>query len=82
MSGEEPVFRWDAYGISAYDAIWYEDGQLRTISGVNSKKFVRFDKYGIYGVNNVAGIDGATWSPKKSEDIEGNASFYLTWDGL
>ena len=82
MSGEEPVFRWDAYGISAYDAIWYNDGTMSTISGVNSKKFVRFDKNGIYGVDNVPGLDGATWHPNSASDVEDKASFYLTWDGM
>jgi hypothetical protein len=58
MSGNEPVFRWDAYGISAYDATWNTADGINTISGINSKKFVRFDKNGIYGINNAAGIDG------------------------
>jgi hypothetical protein len=82
MSGSDPVFRWDAYGISAYDAYWSNSGGIETISGVNTKKFVRFDKYGIYGVDNVAGADGAVWHPSKGSDIEKNAAFYLTWDGM
>jgi hypothetical protein len=86
MSGKEPVFRWDAYGISAYDAIWYEDGQLRTISGVNSKKFVRFDKYGIYGIDSEQTdgvvIDGSAWTPESSADIDKYSTFALTWEGL
>jgi hypothetical protein len=63
MSGDSPVFRWDAYGISAYDAYWSTAGGINTISGVNTNKFVRFDKNGIYGINNVSGVDGATWHP-------------------
>jgi hypothetical protein len=61
MSGDEPVFRWDAYGISAYDAHWAEDSKI--ISGINTKKFVRFDKNGIYGIDNSPGVDGASWHP-------------------
>ena len=82
MSGKEPVFRWDAYGISAYDARWSNVGDTQVINGINSKKFVRFDKNGIYGINDVPGIDGAAWHPSKIEDIDPNATFALTWEGL
>ena len=82
MSGNEPVFRWDAYGISAYDALWTVDGDVKAISGVNTKKFVRFDKHGIYGINNASGIDGANWHPDNIEAINENATFALTWEGL
>jgi hypothetical protein len=81
MSGDEPTFRWDAYGISAYDATWFTEGTLSTISGINSKKFVRFDKYGVYGMNN-SGIDGANWHPSSIDDIDDKATFALTWEGL
>jgi hypothetical protein len=57
MSGDDPVFRWDAYGISAYDARWDDSNGTSIIDSINTNKFVRFDKYGIYGVENV-GIDG------------------------
>ena len=89
MSGEEPVFRWDAYGISAYDATWTTANGISTISGVNSKKFVRFDKNGIYGINNAPGIDGQSWHPtgvgydnNPNKEIDANATFALTWEGL
>jgi hypothetical protein len=82
MSGDEPVFRWDAYGISAYDATWTTANEISTISGVNSKKFVRFDKNGIYGINNAPGIDGQSWHPKGIDEIDENATFALTWEGL
>ena len=82
MSGNEPVFRWDAYGISAYDALWTSDNNVKAISGVNSKKFVRFDKHGIYGIDNASGIDGASWHPDNIDDIDKNATFALTWEGL
>lgn len=81
MSGDEPVFRWDAYGISAYEALW-SGGEVPTISGINTKKFVRFDKYGIYGINNISSIDGASWHPDNEADIHNNATFALTWEGL
>jgi hypothetical protein len=89
MSGDEPVFRWDAYGISAYDATWTTANEISTISGVNSKKFVRFDKNGIYGINNAPSIDGQSWHPTgvgydndPNKEIDANATFALTWEGL
>jgi hypothetical protein len=63
MSGNDPVFRWDAYGISAYDAYWNDADGVSAISNINTKKFIRFDKHGIYGINEAQGIDGANWHP-------------------
>lgn len=85
MNADEPVFRWDAYGISAYDAEWYDSGIGTTISGVDTTKFVRFDKYGIYGINSevlTEAIDGGSWHPADMEEIDSKATFALTWDGL
>jgi hypothetical protein len=82
MSGNEPAFRWDAYGLSAYDALWTKTSDISTISGINTKKFVRFDKYGIYGINNAAGVDGASWHPESIAKIDEKATFALTWEGL
>jgi hypothetical protein len=92
MSGDEPVFRWDAYGISAYDALWTTSGSVSTITGVNTRKFVRFDKNGIYGIDNQ--VDGANWHPTGTDakykdkeypllaEIDDKATFSLTWEGL
>ena len=82
MSGDEPVFRWDAFGISAYDALWTRGEGFSTISGVNTRKFVRFDKNGIYGINDYPGVDGASWHPDNIEQIDNAATFALTWEGL
>ena len=90
MNYDEPVFRWDTFGISAYDAIWHNAGaDIGTvISGVNTKKFVRFDKHGIYGINN-AGVDGANWYPtgigyddNPFNEIDARATFALTYEGF
>lgn len=82
MSGNDPVFRWDMFGISAYDALWTEGEGFTSVSGINTRKFVRFDKNGIYGINNAAGIDGANWHPNGIHQIDENATFALTWEGL
>jgi hypothetical protein len=83
MNYDEPVFRWDTFGISAYDATWYNGGTDvgTVISGVNTKKFVRFDKHGIYGIND-AGVDGANWHPQDNNEIDEKSTFALTWEGL
>lgn len=82
ISGDGPTFRWDSYGISAYDAIWSENSGTRTITGVNTRKFVRFDKYGIYGIDSVLDIDGSSWYPRTNQEIDAYATFALTWEGL
>ena len=83
MNSEEPAFRWDAFGLTAFDATWY-DG---VASGSNFTKFVRMDKYGLYGMNgsapnNTATPDGRTWHAQEIADIDRYAAFALTWDGL
>ena len=81
--GDNPTFRWDAKGISAYDYTNFNN----VISGVNTNKFVRFDKHGIYGIN--GGIDGSSWYPTGLDydgdafkEIDSKATFALTWKGL
>lgn len=86
MNGSEAYFRWDVYGITAYDF----DNPLKPeyINGLNTSKGVRFDRFGIYGFE---GIDGANWHPNCVADwdntpgadpIRAHSLFELTWDGL
>jgi hypothetical protein len=76
MSGMEPAFRWDAFGISAFGNEEYEG----VISGTDTTKFVRFDKYGLYGIDGKA--DGLSWHAENEGDIDDKATFALTWQGL
>ena len=87
MNYDEPVFRWDSFGISAYYANWYDDNFGTVVSGVNTSKFVRFDKHGLYGIN--GGADGANWHPTGAyydgdpfKEIDDLSTFSLTWEGL
>jgi hypothetical protein len=82
MNYNEPLFRWDSYGLSAFDANWYNSDIGTTISKVNTKKFVRFDKHGLYGINNAYGVDGAAWVPNSNTEIDEKATFSLTWEGF
>lgn len=75
MNGKEPAFKWDALGITAYGGKYSNAG----VSAINTKEFVRIDKYGIYGMKDV---DGTTYYPKSQSDIDTNATFALTWEGL
>ena len=67
MSGNDPAFRWDEKGLSAY----YKQGKY-----FNQDKFVRFDQNGIYGI-----LANDEWTGN-DEDIHENASFALTWSGF
>lgn len=86
MNGNDATFRWDSHGLSAFD---YTRSANNVISGIDTHKFIRFDKYGLYGINNDGvedvdkdGVDGANWVPEDLGNVLDKASFALTWDGL
>ena len=66
--GNAPSFRWDSDGLTAY-----------SYSGdtINFGKFVRHDKYGIYGYDGVR-----DFIPSSEEDIWNKSKFGLTWNGF
>ena len=67
--GNAPSFRWDSDGLTAYS---YDSAGT-----VNFGKFVRHDKYGIYG------YDGNNdFIPTSENDIWNNSKFGLTWKGF
>jgi hypothetical protein len=74
MNGNSPAFKWDKYGISAL----YDD------TNNNSDKdygFVRFDKYGLYGIKD----ELTSWAPDEIDPlthITEKSTFALTWRGL
>lgn len=82
ISSEGPTFRWDAYGLTAYDAYWSDIDNIRVITDIDTSKFVRFDKHGIYGVNHYPGIKGSSWVPKDAAELDRVSTFSLTWEGL
>ena len=69
-SADNPSFRWDKSGISAY-----EIDQNNQIS--NLKTFVRYDQYGLYGIK-----DNGTFKAQSLQDVKDNAHFAVTWDGF
>jgi len=84
MDGNNASFRWDADGINAY----WNNSEVGTILN----KFVRFDQYGIYGINNwtVSQTDpGAVYNPNVEEGglsgeekIWRDSQFGMTWRGF
>lgn len=82
MAGSFPSFRWDGVGLSAYEFELNEDG--KTGKNFNYSKFVRFDQYGLYGINGQA-----NFNPLVAENglcgedkIWNKAHFALTWKGF
>ena len=72
-----PSFRWDKSGISAYSSM------TRIIDGApvqsyNLKKYVRFDEHGIYGIKN----SDDNFKAKTIEEVKNKAHFAVTWDGF
>lgn len=83
MDGTTPAFRWDTNGITAY---WSGKDYLTPESNpvLKMNRFVRFDKFGIYGYNNNNDDDNTNFVPASEEEIRGNPNsmFSLTWSGL
>lgn len=78
MGGGAPTFSWNSYGLNAYS---YDTVNNETT--VEEKKFVRFDKFGLYGVNRVGDESfDKDWKPASEQDIKDVAQFGLTWDGF
>lgn len=77
LSGSYKTFTWNKYGINAY---YYETDQSGNIN-VNSNTFVRFDRYGLYGINNIGESD-AEYKPESESQIWKDANFAVTWKGF
>jgi hypothetical protein len=74
--GNAPSFRWDSDGLTAYS---YDSAGT-----VNFGKFVRHDKYGIYGYDDSSLLPDkkGDFIPKNENDIWDNSKFGLTWKGF
>lgn len=69
--GSYVSFRWDSEGISAYAPVGQDSG------GYDLGTFVRFDHYGLYGINGQS-----DFSPTNEDSIWKKASFGMTWKGF
>ena len=68
-SSDNPSFRWDKSGISAY--------QLGDNGIYNLQTFVRYDQFGLYGIKNKSVFKAET-----IDDVKKKAHFGITWDGF
>ena len=71
MDGNNPSFRWDKAGLSAYGLD--ENGN----KAYDLKTYVRFDKYGLYGIKN-----DENYVANSLSDVRNKAFFGITWDGF
>ena len=79
MDGTAPAFRWDTNGITAY---WNGKDSITPYDSPDFKmnRFVRFDKFGIYGYN--GSDDDKNFVPLTEAEVRSNSIFSLTWSGL
>lgn len=79
MDGTTPAFRWDTNGITAY---WSGKDSITPYDSPDFKmnRFVRFDKFGIYGYN--GSDDDKNFVPLTEAEVRSNSIFSLTWSGL
>lgn len=70
LNGQQASFRWDSQGINAY----YKNAN----NYYDSKTFVRFDQYGIYGIKDKT----ENFYPQDENEVWDNANFALTWKGF
>lgn len=90
--GAHASFRWDKYGINAYDATRETDPNTNqeVLKGIITNNFVRFDQYGVYGIK---GIADDPYDPQKEVIVDGktivgedriwhDALFGMTWKGF
>lgn len=75
MDGNFRTFRWDETGINAYYI-------LSGNSGINLSRFVRFDHFGVYGVDGVNENDNQPFAPQTETEIWDTAKFGMTWSGF
>lgn len=71
MDGDNPSFRWDKAGLNAYGLD--ENGN----DSYDLKTYVRFDKYGLYGIKN-----DEDYVASSLDDVRNKAFFGITWDGF
>lgn len=68
--GAHASFRWDKYGINAYDATREMDEATNqeVLKGIITNNFVRFDQYGVYGIKGTA---DDPYNPQKEVIVDG-----------
>lgn len=76
LDGQFPTFRWDKYGLNAFEAVYEND----TLVGIVDNNYIRFDQFGIYGVNQSG--NNTPLNPKSLDEVKENAFFGLIRNGF
>ena len=76
-SRDNPSFRWDKSGISAYGSTTTVNEQGQEVETYDLQTYVRYDQYGLYGIK-----DNSTFKAANLQDILDKAHFAVTWDGF
>lgn len=71
---DQETFRWDTYGLSAYA---FDMTSAGVVTNVNYNKFVRMDRFGLYGI-----VNKTNYRPTSVDQVVKDAMFSLTWKGL
>lgn len=92
--GAHASFRWDKYGINAFDATREinPNTNQEVLKGIITNNFVRFDQYGVYGIKGAI-ADNESYDPQKKDAVGGieavgedkiwrDALFGMTWKGF
>ena len=69
-SDNNPSFRWDKSGISAYKSD-------NNTGAYDLQTYVRYDEYGLYGIKN-----NGTFKAQSLNEVIDKAHFAVTWDGF
>ena len=72
--GDYPTFKWDKYGLTAFAYDLAND----KISNIQDGKFVRFDRFGMYGIDD--STMSGSWYPENEEAVFNKAKFGFTWN--
>lgn len=83
MTGKVASHRWDDKGITAYKTAY--DTSTGNITSVDNASFVRFDEFGLYGIQGMANFNAREMDENSDTGIakiEKNATFSLTQKGV
>lgn len=80
-AGDGIPFRWDAKGISAYASAYKDaNGTIQNLESFDTSTFVRFDQFGIYGVQGEANFHALN-NNEIGVGVKATP-FGLTWNGF
>ena len=77
--GQFPTFRWDSRGLNAYS--YNVNSGNTAVTETDFSRGIRFDRFGIYGLDGVA-EDVSTFYPTSETEVWEKSPFGLTWKGF